>query len=163
MTIAFTRRRLLLAATAMPAGIARAADAAPTDLRFADFFRRPVGPRGLEIGPALAAAHGRRVRLVGYMVAQESPRPGQLLLAPLPLRMSEHADGEADDLPPQTVTVWLHPSLRALVVPHREGPLTLVGRLEVGRQEADDGRVSWVRLHLDADAVQAEQAAALAR
>ncbi len=41
------------------------------------------------------------------MVLQESPVAGRFLLTPRPVQMSQHADGEADDLPPSTVTVYL--------------------------------------------------------
>lgn len=82
----------------------------PTDLRFGEFFRLPIGTRGLELSDTLKAADGREVRLVGYIVAREQGVPGRFLLTPRPVRMSEHADGEADDLPPATVTVLLDPA-----------------------------------------------------
>lgn len=119
------------------------------ELAFADFFVQPVGPRGLTATDALRAADGRRVRLVGYMVAQEQPLPGRFLLTPLPLRMAEHADGEADDLPPSTVHVLLDPSQRERIVAHVSGRLVVTGELQVGRAEDADGRVSWLRLQLD--------------
>jgi hypothetical protein len=125
----------------------------PLDLKFASFFQLPIGPRGLEIGDALRAADGRRVRLVGHMVAQEEPEPGRFLLTPRPVRMSEHADGQADDLPPATVTVLLHPSQHDRVVAHQPGLVSLTGRLAVGREEEASGRVSWVRLQLDPEAL----------
>lgn len=78
---------------------------------------------------------------------------GRFMLTPRPVRMSEHADGEADDLPPSTVTVLLDAGQRARVVAHQAGLIALTGKLEVGRQEDSDGRVSWVRLVLDRDAV----------
>lgn len=127
--------------------------APPVDLKFGGFFRQPVGPRGLEFSDALRGADGARVRLVGYMVAQEQPMTGRFMLTPRPVRMSEHADGEADDLPPSTVTVLLDAGQRARVVAHQAGLIALTGKLEVGRQEDSDGRVSWVRLVLDRDAV----------
>src|SRR5436305_8502261 len=111
MTSTSLRRRGVAAACgfalALAAGAAPALDA--TELKFGQFFRAPVGPRGLEISDTLRGAHGRRVRLVGYMVAQELPSPGRFMLTPRPVRMSEHADGDADDLPPATVTVHLAP------------------------------------------------------
>jgi hypothetical protein len=135
-----------------PSGLATAA---PERLPFASFFKTPVGPRGLEISPALQAARGQRVRLVGYMVAREEPEAGRFLLTPRPVRLSEHADGEADDLPPATVTVLLASDQAAWRLPHQDGLIELVGRFDVAREEGPDGRVSWFRLHLDADAVQA--------
>jgi len=125
----------------------------PVDLKFASFFKQPAGPRGLEIGEALHAADGRRVRLVGYMVAQEEPVAGRFMLTPRPVRMSEHADGDADDLPPATVTVLLDERQRDRIVAHQPGLVALTGRLKLGREEDASGRVSWVRLQLDPEAL----------
>lgn len=142
----------LLASLAPPASAQPAAGTEPLDLKFSSFFRQPVGPRGLELGEALRAADGRRVRLVGCMVAQESPTPGRFMLAPRPVRLSED-DGAADDLPPGVVTVLLAEGQEQRVVAHQPGLLALVGRLQVGRQEDASGRVSWVRLLLAPDAL----------
>ena len=143
----------VLAFLAEPASAQPAAGTEPLDLEFSRFFRHPVGPRGLELGEALRAADGRRVRLVGYMVAQESPTPGRFMLAPRPVRLSEDADGAADDLPPGVVTVLLAEGQDRRAVAHQPGLLALVGRLQVGRQEDASGRVSWVRLVLAPDAL----------
>ena len=154
-----TPLRLLLATTAaFWMGVAQAQ--APvvvsahgySELRFRDFFSTPIGARGLEISDALHQADGQAVRLVGYMVQRETPVPGRFMLTPRPVAMSEHADGEADDLPPATVVVYLDPSQRDWVVPHVRGLLSVSGVLNVGRLEESDGRVSWVRLRVDADA-----------
>jgi hypothetical protein len=135
---------------------AQTPEPAPIALTFGSFFAQPIGPRGLEISEALHRADGKRVHLVGYMVAQEEPQPGRFLLTPRPVIMSEHADGEADDLPPATVTVLLDASHADHLVPHQRGLLALTGRLEVGRDEdPTTGRVSWVRLQLDANAIAA--------
>ncbi len=133
--------------------------AEPLELKFSQFFQQPIGARGLTLSDALKAADGREVRLVGYMVAQEQPRPGRFWLTPRPVRMSEHADGEADDLPPSTVTVQLAPSQTDRLVPHQDGLLVLTGRLRVGRVEDETGRVSWVRLELPPEALQSQPAA----
>ena len=128
-------------------------DPAPT-LGFDRFFRQPIGARGLAIEPALQAADGRQVRLVGFMVSQERPLPGRLLLTPRPVRMSEHADGDADDLPPATVTVLFDPTQGDRVAVHQAGLVALTGRLSVGRvEDPTTGRVSWVRLHLPPQAL----------
>ncbi len=122
-------------------------------IAFADFYRQPIGARGLETSDTLRRAEGRRVTLTGYIVAQEEPSAGRFLLTPRPVRMSEHADGDADDLPPSTVTVVLDASQRQRIVAHVPGLVTLTGRLELGRAEAADGRVSWLRLHLPPQAL----------
>lgn len=130
-----------------------AAATPPRELRFQDFFTLPVGAKGLEISPALRQANGQMVTLTGYMVQQEVPTPGEILLTPRPVQMSEHADGDADDLPPATVRVLLAPTQRDWSVPHVRGLVRLTGQLAVGRLEGDDGRVSWVRLQLEPDAI----------
>lgn len=122
-------------------------------LRFGDFFQFPVGPRGLELNPVLQQAAGKQVVLTGYMVQQENgSQPGQFLLTPRPVHMSEHADGDADDLPPATVLVTLAPEQASWLVPHVRGLIQLQGALSVGRQEAPNGRVTWVQLQLAPEA-----------
>jgi hypothetical protein len=144
----------LLSATAFGQSIAPPASAAPQDLKFAQFFRQPVGDRGLQLSETLLSAQGQQVRLVGYMVAQEQPQPGRFWLTPRPVRMSEHADGEADDLPASTITVLLDPAQRERLIAHRNGLVVLTGQLQVGRQEDGSGRVSWVRLQLPPQALE---------
>lgn len=128
---------------------------APLALSFGDFFVQPIGPRGLEPSEKLKAASGQQVRVVGFMVQREQPQAGRFLLTPRPVSMAEHADGEADDLPPATVTVVLPESQRDRVIAHQPGPVALTGRLEVGPAEDETGRVSWLRLHLAPDALAA--------
>lgn len=137
-----------------------AAPAAPLELSFSDFFAQPIGPRGLQPTARLKAAAGQQVRLVGFMVQREQPQAGRFLLTPRPVTMAEHADGEADDLPPATVTVLLPEAQRARFIAHQAGPLALSGRLEYGPAEDETGRVSWVRLHLAPDALAVAPAAA---
>jgi len=152
------RRLSPLLALALIALSAAAQATAPVELSFADFFAQPIGPRGLEPTARLQAAAGREVRLVGFMVQREHPQAGRFLLAPRPVTMAEHADGEADDLPPATVTVVLPESQRQRLVAHQGGPVALTGRLEVGPAEDETGRVSWLRLHLSPDALAATPA-----
>lgn len=130
----------------------------PLELGFGDFYAQPIGPRGLEPTARLKAAQGREVRLVGFMVQREQPQAGQFFLAPRPLSMAEHADGEADDLPAATVTVRLPDAQRASVVAHQRGPVALTGRLEYGPVEDETGRISWIRLHLAPQALAATPA-----
>jgi hypothetical protein len=123
------------------------------ELRFQDFLRKPMGVKGVELSEALQQANGQEVRIVGYMVQQEVASPGRFLLTPQPVQMSQHADGEADDLPANAVLVVLDPSQQDWSVAHARGLIAVQGRLRVGRQEATDGRVSWIRLHLAPDAL----------
>lgn len=149
------------AAQAESAAMAPAATAAgsPVDLKFSQFFRSPIGAGGLELSDALRDADGRAVRMVGYMVAQEDTKPGRFWFTPRPVRMSEHADGEADDLPAATVTVLLDPAQQDRLVAHRDGLVVLTGQLSVGRVEDTSGRVSWVRLQLPPGALDTRPAA----
>ncbi|MEO5733610.1 MAG: hypothetical protein ABIN96_10585 [Rubrivivax sp.] len=107
---------------------------------------RPVGSRGLRPSERLLRADGQTVRLFGYVVGQQEPASDRFYLSPVPLVMSEHADGEADDLPPATVVVLLSTAGSARPMPGRR--IGLVGTLQVGRFEHADGRISWVRLQL---------------
>lgn len=146
---------LLAACAACSVAFAQADDSTPIELPFSAFFRHPVGPRGLEFSDTLRAADGRRVRLAGFIVAEGQPEPGRFLLAPRPLRSSEHADGPASDRPPSTVTVLLDPSQRARIVAAPAGAVLLTGTLSVGRDEDAGGRVSWLRLQLPPQALAA--------
>jgi len=163
-----TPLRLLLATTAafwmgtaQPQVLTPVTSRNVTELRFRDFFRTPVGSTGLDISDTLSQADGQSVRLVGYMVQQENATPGRFLLTPRPVQMSEHADGDADDLPPATVVVYLDPSQQDWAVPHVRGLVTVSGKLSVSRHEESDGRVSWVRLQLDPDAARSMNASEL--
>ena len=127
--------------------------AQPLALRFQDFFTTAAQPGApVTLGAALRQADGRSVHLTGYMVQQERPPLGRFMLTPRPVRMSEHADGDADDLPLSWVMVYLDPSQQDFAVPHVRGPIALSGVLHVGRMEEEDGRVSWVRLQLAPEA-----------
>ena len=124
----------------------------PSNLRFKDFFRTPIGPRGLEISDTLRRSDGQLIALTGYMVQQETPAVGHFMLTPRPVQMSEHSDGDADDLPPATVLVYLDAAQKDWVIPHTRGLVSLTGVLTVGRHEGPDGRIAWVQLQLGPDA-----------
>ncbi|AHF91857.1 hypothetical protein OPIT5_18170 [Opitutaceae bacterium TAV5] len=76
-----------------------------TDLRFSDFFKKPVGPRGLELSDRLRGLAGKRVRIMGFMVQQEQPVPHRVILAPYAFTTNEAEYGLCDDLPPAVVFV----------------------------------------------------------
>jgi len=61
-------------------------------LRFSEFFAGPLGNAGLQPTDKLLAANGQRVRITGYMVTQEFPRPGRFFLTPRPRVRSSRAD-----------------------------------------------------------------------
>ena len=119
-----------------------------TEIRFREFYDLPIGPRGLKPTQKLLALDGKRVRILGFMAKQEEPSARVLILCPVPVSMSEAADGPADDLPAAVVFVHLQTN-QAVPVPYTPGPLLLTGTLDVGPMEEADGRVSAVRLLLD--------------
>ena len=116
------------------------------ELKFSEFFVNPVGPRGLELTDKLKALDGKRVRILGYMVAQDERPPGSFLLTPVPVHLHDHDSALADDLPAATVHVFVpgKPSIG-----HTRQLLLLTGTLSVGSRPEPDGRVSAVRLTLD--------------
>lgn len=125
-----------------------------THLDFEQFFKKPVGPRGLELTDTLQSLNGRRVRLLGYMVRQEQRTPGVFLLSPVPASTHESHYGLADDLPASTVHVSV-PTMKYQILPHTPGLMLLTGLLEVGNREEASGRISTVRLTLDPPAASA--------
>lgn len=120
----------------------------PPLLNFGDLLHYPIGPQGLEIAPRAQSMQGQNVRLRGYMVKSEEDPIGQFYLAPVPIQLSEHADGPANDLPASAVLVMLDPSQANWAVPHKAGVLVLEGKLLLGRQEDAEGTVSWLQLQL---------------
>ncbi len=121
------------------------------DLAFAEIYRMPVGPRGLELPPRAAELAGKRVRILGFMVRQAKPSPGVALLGPHPAVTNEIEYSLSDDLPVSTVFVVV-PRFEDIAVPFTPGPLLLTGRFETSPREEADGRVSHLRLILDEDA-----------
>lgn len=119
------------------------------ELKFAELFKLPVGPAGLEFSDRARRLDGRRVRLLGFMVKQEQGAPGVAMLAPFAATTHEEEYGLCDDLPPALVFIEV-PNSHGAAVPYTPGPLLLTGRLELGRREESDERVSHVRLVLDA-------------
>lgn len=122
------------------------------ELLFTEFFNQPISSQGLEMSAKLSTANGQTVQMTGYMVQQEVPHLGRFMLSPRPVQMSEHADGEADDLPAALVTVYLDDTQKDWLIPYTRGLMSITGQLSVGRLEESDGRVSWVRLVLPAQA-----------
>lgn len=122
-------------------------------LELRSFFKLPIGPRGMEVTQDIQNASGQFVRITGYMVKYENPPQGSFLLSPRPVQMSEHADGDANDLPAAVCWVYLDPSQSNLTIPHLPGPITVEGRFKFKREETSDGSVAWFHLQLSKDAV----------
>jgi len=117
-------------------------------LNFGDLLQQPIGPQGLVIAPTAKRMQGQSVRMRGFMVKSEEDAIGQFYFAPVPIQMSEHADGPANDLPASTVLVRLDSSQANWAIPHKAGPIVLEGTLQLGRHEDSDGIVSWFQLQL---------------
>jgi hypothetical protein len=129
------------------AALCLASSPAPTEVRFTELFALPVGRRGLEPTEKLRALDGQRVRIQGWVVAQDAPLPGRFLLTETPAHLHEDESGQADDLPGATVFVFLTDDPDSVVVPGA-APLRLTGTLDVGPRLEADGRRSFVRLHV---------------
>lgn len=119
-----------------------------TALKFRELFELPVGDRGLEFSDQLRALAGQRVRLLGFMVHEDEPVSGRLLLSPFPLTLRSEEYGPCDDLPATVVFVHLATAGDA-PVPFTPGLLLLTGTIEMGNVPEADGRISAVRLRLD--------------
>lgn len=126
------------------------AEPAVADLKFREFYAMPIGPRGLAPSARLLSLAGQRVRIAGYMARQDEPTAGLMIVAPLPVVLGDEDERFADDLPPATLYVHLARAEQALAVPHLPGLLSFTGVLRLGSQREDDGRLSFVRLELDA-------------
>ena len=123
-------------------------EALPT-LAFADFYKRPIGARGLEPSARLLASADSRVQLSGYLARGAEPRPGVAILAPVPVLLGDEDEGLADDLPAAVAYLhWTEPGVAAAIAACA-GALRVAGRLELGRRSEADGRSSFVRLVAD--------------
>ncbi len=120
-----------------------------TDLKFRELFKLPIGSRGLEPSEKLIGLKGKRVRMVGYMAKEENPTAGLFILSPLPVNLGDEDESFADDLPASAVYVHLDSNSNHFV-PYLPGLIKLTGILQVGFAQEIDGRVSTVRLLLDA-------------
>jgi hypothetical protein len=120
-----------------------------TDLKFHELFKLPIGPRGLEPSEKLIGLNGKPVRMVGYMAKKENPTAGLFILSPLPVNLGDEDESFADDLPANAVYVRMDSASNS-VVPYLPGLIKLTGILQVGFEQETDGRVSTVRLLLDA-------------
>jgi hypothetical protein len=123
-----------------------------TELQLRDFYKLPVGPRGLEPTEKLLSLKDKRVRVVGYMVQAEEPTPGLFMLSLVPVNIPDKEDGPSDDLPGSTLFVHMPASDADKILAYRPGLWELVGTLKLGGQEEANGRVSYVRLMLDPSA-----------
>lgn len=117
------------------------------ELGFQDFFRNPVGPRGLEPSAKLLSLNGKRVRILGFVAEMERTNKRNIIFAPVPLKPQPEEYGLADEIPATHVLVTI-PGDPETQVPLLPGALLLTGTLAVGHS-TEDGETSFVRLLLD--------------
>lgn len=120
-----------------------------TNIKFHDFFKMPIGKRGLELNDKFLSLNGQRVRILGYMAKAESPTSGMFVLSSLPVQLGDEDESLSDDLPANSI--FVHTSPNKFVVPYITGLINLVGTLNIGSQLESDGHVSMARLILDQD------------
>ncbi len=127
----------LTAASALAEGV--------TELTFRELYQMPVGPRGLVPSPKLLALDGKQVRVTGFMVAEDEPLAGRLILAPIPTQLLGEDEPESDDLPPNVIYVNFPSGIQAHSM---RGQIRLNGILHLGAVPQPDGRLAAVRLEL---------------
>ena len=122
---------------------------AATRLAFADFYKRPIGPRGLEPSARLLALAGARVELSGFVARSHDAPYALSVLAPVPVTLDDEDEGLADDLPASVAYLHTDDARVAAAIAACRGAMRVAGRLELGRQPEADGRASFVRLRAD--------------
>lgn len=118
-----------------------------SDLPFNHLIVTPVGATGLELSEAARKLLGQPVRLIGHMVRQMQPIPYTFLLSPVPQSLHERDYFLCDDLPANTVRVYV-PKGPQPIVPYRPGLVAVTGTLTNEGPEESDGRSSIARLIL---------------
>jgi hypothetical protein len=119
-----------------------------SELKFCDFFVQPMGRHGLEFTDGMRSLDAQRVRILGFMVKQDTAPTGMFLLAAMPVELHEsEKDCFIDNLPPNVVLVLM--PVPAKPVPYTPGLMLLTGKLSLGNRLEADGRMSSVRLVLE--------------
>jgi hypothetical protein len=121
-----------------------------TELTLRELYQMPVGPRGLLPSAKLLALDGKQVRVVGYMVGEDEPVAGRLILAPVPTQLGDEDEAESDDLPPNVIYVTFPSSIYARSM---HGQMRLTGTLRLGAVPQPDGRLAAIRLELSPELV----------
>ena len=124
---------------------ANALAAGATDLTLHELYQMPIGPRGLVPSAKLLALDGKQVRVTGYMVAEDEPVAGRLILAPMPTQLVDEDEPESDDLPPNVIYVNFPSSIQTHSM---RGQIRLTGTLLLGAVAQSDGRLAAIRLEL---------------
>jgi len=144
-----TRALPLLALLAFPlAACADLAEPSATPLRFAEFFKRPVGPRGLEPTPTLMSLAGSTITIQGFVARTGDGPQSPAILAPVPVLLGDEDESLADDLPPSSVHLHLDQPAMRTALQQCGGLLAVQGVLDIGPQHEADDRISFVRIHV---------------
>ena len=141
-TVLVTPPSALTAINGLPEGV--------TELTLRELYQMPIGPRGLVPSAKLLALDGKQVRVVGYMVGEDEPLAGRLILAPMPTQLVDEDEPESDDLPPNVIYVNFPSSIQTHSM---RGPIRLTGTLRLGAVPQPDGRLAAVRLDLSPELV----------
>lgn len=120
------------------------ARASVATIEFSQFYR--FGDKAPEPTPELVALAGKRVTLVGFMVALERPVLGGFYLASYPASSDESGAGRGG-VPPTAVLVLVR-AARGKYIEYVPGALELSGVLEVGNSESS-GEISTIRLRVE--------------
>lgn len=110
------------------------------ELRFAQVFKLPAGPRGLEPTPEFLALDGRVVRIAGYKVRAAVDRGG-FIIAPFPLSIGDDDESLSDDLPASALYVRSEDQTGASDAAAAPQLIVVTGVLRVGAVRAGDGRL----------------------
>jgi len=121
-----------------------------TELTLRELYQMPIGPRGLVPSTKLLALDGKQVRVVGYMVGEDEPVAGRLILAPIPTQLVDEDEPESDDLPPNVIYVNFPSSIHTHSM---RGQIRVTGTLRLGALPQPDGRLAAVRLDLSPELV----------
>ena len=111
------------------------------ELSFRDFYKLPVGPKGLEPTSKLLSLKDKRVHIQGFMVKEEEPTAGIFMVTSLPVNIPEKEDGPSDDLPGSTIFVHMPSEDAEKTLAYRDGMWDLVGTLQLGAKEESNGRI----------------------
>ncbi|MFL5273994.1 MAG: hypothetical protein ACJ79E_18195 [Anaeromyxobacteraceae bacterium] len=136
-----------LVALTLAVALTAAAPHDPAPLRWQELIEPAPGGRAT-ISRKLCALDGRRVRIVGFMAQLEDAPRGAFYLASRPVTGDESGGGTAD-LPPDAIRVTVR-ALASAEVPHLAGAIEVIGVLQLGPEVDDEGRVSRIRIVLDA-------------
>lgn len=138
----------LCAATVHASTPASSGSDLPVPLTFSQFFKRPVGPYGLEPTATLLRLSGHAVALKGFAVQRSEPDAGPWILSPVPVYLGDEDESLSDDLPASVahldgLSKDLQDQFRTC-----PGPVAITGTLELGPRREVDERMSYVRVRV---------------